>query len=374
MLLCKTIGSINFQMEFRNLLNFTISSLIISVFLIFVPYAYDVFAVLSVSVAVMKLAEWLMTCTRKFFLYKTVSPKNKAILITGCDSGFGNALARRMDELGYKVFAACLYPTGAGAKELLNNCSGNLSILPMDVTSDQSIEDAKVFIAKNLQENVLWAVVNNAGIGHAGEIDWTSVEELQQIHNVNAYGTLRVTKAFLPFIKKSKGRIVNNTSICGRFICPGYVGYCMSKSSAVALTTGLRIELAKWGVKAISIEAFFYSTPLTGTKATWALAEKTWKNAPQDIRDEYGEDYKQSFKGSVAKLLSRCNPKIYEVIDCFEDAITAEEPLSIYFPSDFLDKIGIKILQTLPNEISEGYQRNHLERGAKPAALMRRKK
>lgn len=45
----------------------------------------------------------------------------------------------------------------------------------------------------------------------------------------------------------------------GRFICPGYVGYCMSKSAVIALTAGLRIELAKWGVKAISIEAFFYS-------------------------------------------------------------------------------------------------------------------
>ena len=70
-------------MEFRNFLNFVLSSLIIYVFLKVVPYVYNVFIVLSSAVAVMKLAEWLMTSTRKYFLYKTVSPKNKAVLITG---------------------------------------------------------------------------------------------------------------------------------------------------------------------------------------------------------------------------------------------------------------------------------------------------
>lgn len=63
---------------------------------------------------------------------------------------------------------------------------------------------------------VLWAVVNNAGIAHAGQIDWTSVKEIQQVYNVNAAGTLRVTKCFLPFLKKSKGRIVNVTSHGGK--------------------------------------------------------------------------------------------------------------------------------------------------------------
>lgn len=117
---------------------------------------------------------------------------------------------------------------------------------------------------------------------------------------------------------------------------------------------------------------FFLSfrTPLTRTKAAWALAEKTWKNAPQNLKDEYGEHYKESFKGSIAKLLDRCNPKVYEVIDCFEDAITAVEPLPTYFPCDFLDKVGIKLLMTLPSNIMEDYQRIQLERGSKPAALM----
>lgn len=71
----------------------------------------------------------------------------------GCDSGFGNALARRMDTLGYKVFAACLNPKCMGAKELSVNCTSNLHILSMDVTNDQSIQDAEEYVTQNLREN-----------------------------------------------------------------------------------------------------------------------------------------------------------------------------------------------------------------------------
>ena len=71
---------------------------------------------------------------------------------SGCDSGFGNVLAKRMDRLGYKVFAACLDPEGAGAEDLLNNCSSNLRVLPMDVTDEHSIQKAKQLIEKELND------------------------------------------------------------------------------------------------------------------------------------------------------------------------------------------------------------------------------
>ena len=63
---------------------------------------------------------------------------------------------------------------------------------------------------------VLWAVVNNAGITHWSQIDWTPIEEIQKVYDVNATGTLRVTKVFLPFLKKSRGRIINVASISGK--------------------------------------------------------------------------------------------------------------------------------------------------------------
>lgn len=99
------------------------------------------------------------------------------------------------------------------------------------------------------------------------------------------------------------------------------------------------------------------------------MAEKTWQEAPLEVREEYGEQYKDAFKRNTALLLGRCSSKINDVIDCFEDAITAEEPLSTYFPSRLQDKVGIKLSFALPSVIQETYQRYFLERGAKPSAL-----
>lgn len=69
----------------------------------------------------------------------------------------------------------------------------------------------------------MWAVVNNAGITHWSQVDWTSVEEMQRVYEVNATGTLRVTKAVLPFLKKSRGRIINVASISGESLVWSFI-------------------------------------------------------------------------------------------------------------------------------------------------------
>ncbi|GIY73230.1 hypothetical protein CDAR_572561 [Caerostris darwini] len=307
-----------------------------------------------------------MTITRKHFLKKKVSSENKAVFITGCDSGFGHAIAKRMDSLGYHVFAACLDPKSEGAAALTEECSSRLLTLPLDVTSNESVQSAKDFVMKHLGNSVLWGVLNNAGIPLGGEIDWTPMEELEKVYEVNAAGTLRVTKAFLPLLRQSRGRLVNNTSACGEFICPGFVGYCMSKSAAIALTTGLRIEMMKWGVKAISIQPFFYKTPLTNEDTAVESIRKRWMRSDSRTRKDYGEGYMDNFVKCTRELLQRGSSRIEDVIECFEDALTAEDPLSTYMPAFFPDKVGIKLLKYIPAVLVEHYLRYNLERGFKP--------
>ncbi|KAF8793641.1 D-beta-hydroxybutyrate dehydrogenase like protein [Argiope bruennichi] len=247
-----------------------------------------------------------MTITRRYFLRKKISSDGKAIFITGCDSGFGHEIAKRMDNLGYYVFAACLNIQGDGAKKLINLCSPRLQVLHLDVTSDKSVQAAKEYVVKHLGNNVLWAVLNNAGVSQAGEIDWTPLEEFQRVYEINAAGTLKVTKAFLPLLKKSTGRLINNTSTCGEFICPGFVGYCMSKSAAIALSVGLRIELMKWGVKVISIQPFLYKTPLTNEDTVIELTEKTWLKSDPQTREDYGRPH---FRGTPLHVHARIPPR-----------------------------------------------------------------
>ena len=75
-----------------------------------------------------------------------------AVLITGCDSGFGHQLARVLDHRGFVVFAGCLSPEGAGAQSLAGQSSSNLKILKLDVTSDEDVQQAKKTVQENLPE------------------------------------------------------------------------------------------------------------------------------------------------------------------------------------------------------------------------------
>ncbi|KFM81943.1 Retinol dehydrogenase 3, partial [Stegodyphus mimosarum] len=219
---------------------------------------------------------------------------------------------------------------------------------------------------------VLWAVVNNAGIAQGGEIDWTPLSEFQKVIEVNTVGVIRVTKAFLPLLRKSNGRVVNITSLLGKVCMPALVGYCMSKSAAISFTMGLRMEMVKWKVKVISIEPFFYTTPLTKAKPAIDHLENIWAKAPSEIREDYGEACKEVIKKACVNLLARASHKTYEVLDCFEDAITAKEPLTTYSPCYLPDKLGFQLLDVLPSTITERYIMTYLDRTVKPAALLKK--
>lgn len=79
-----------------------------------------------------------------------IKSKNHAVLITGCDSGFGNLLARKLDAAGFKVFACCLFPQGSGAKQLEADCSKRLRVIKMDVTSNDDVDAAYDEVEKEL--------------------------------------------------------------------------------------------------------------------------------------------------------------------------------------------------------------------------------
>ncbi|CAN8008244.1 unnamed protein product, partial [Ixodes pacificus] len=164
---------------------------------------------------------------------KPVTAKDRAVLITGCDSGFGQELAFRLDRRGFQVFAGCLFPEGEGARKLRENGSANVVILPLDVTKDDQIERAVVDVKGKLQGRVsraraistptsslcvflvadLWAVVANAGIIYAAELEWGKMEPLCKMFDVNVFGVVRSVRAFLPLVRKARGRVIVSTSL-----------------------------------------------------------------------------------------------------------------------------------------------------------------
>ncbi|KAK7494993.1 hypothetical protein BaRGS_00013872 [Batillaria attramentaria] len=247
----------------------------------------------------------------------------KHVLITGCDTGFGNLLAKRLDGLGFKVFAACL--TSAGAEKLQAACSERVTTLQLDVADEDSIAAAREFVGNRLPEGTgLWGVVNNAGIlGPPVPCEWLKREDYVKNLAVNLFGMIDVTRAFLPFVRRAKGRVVNASSTYGR-IAPGPAPYCISKYGVEAFSDCLRREVYRQGVKVCILEPGFFKTGLAPADAVISSFQRWYDATPPEIRQHYLPPDK------LAKLAEKIRAGSYDnlnlVVDAYELALTSRFP------------------------------------------------
>ncbi|CAN8023192.1 unnamed protein product, partial [Ixodes persulcatus] len=175
---------------------------------------------------------------------------------TGCDTGFGHLLAKRLAKEGFYVFAGCLFSDGKEAKELLS--SPNVHALQLDVTKEDQVELALEEVKKNLGGRVLWSVVANAGVPNTGPVEWQSMARIRFVFDVNVFGVVLVGKRFLPLLEDSGGRLVIVSSGFGRVTLPGTTVYCMTKHASISLADGLRREYYERGVHVCTIEPWAY--------------------------------------------------------------------------------------------------------------------
>jgi len=283
---------------------------------------------------------------------KLVDGNNKAVFITGCDSGFGHELAKRLDNLGFSVFAGCLLPEKDGAQELKELCSDRLHIVPIDVTKDEVVEKAAQYVKKSLDGKVLWALVNNAGIAAFTEIEWCPVSVYEKVINVNALGPIRVTKAFLPILRESSGRVVIVASLAGRYTFPGFSAYSMSKHAAVSFADGLRREMKKWGITVHSIEPTLYKTPIAANDALKSNLKTNWEATPIEIQESYGEEYFKAFQDKLAIMTNMAKGNINEVVEDMLDAVAGKRPKTRYVPSTAV-QLRARLLTAIPTELQD---------------------
>ncbi|XP_038664367.1 estradiol 17-beta-dehydrogenase 2-like [Scyliorhinus canicula] len=142
--------------------------------------------------------------------------EGKAVLITGCDSGFGHALAKHLDQLGFTVFAGVMHLTGPGAEDLRMGGSQRLTVLQLDVTNSDQIARTFAKIKDDLDYKGLWGVVNNAGVlEFVADAELLPLNIYKRCMEVNFFGVVELTKMFLPLLRQAKGRLVNVTSVSG---------------------------------------------------------------------------------------------------------------------------------------------------------------
>ncbi|XP_074602321.1 17-beta-hydroxysteroid dehydrogenase type 6-like [Brevipalpus obovatus] len=229
-----------------------------------------------------------------------VDPAKKAVLITGCDTGFGNETASRLNSNGFRVYACCLFPNKDGAKKLKKTAKfpDNMVIMPLDVTKRENIDKVLHDVEEDLKTHglELWCLVNNAGIARSGPLEFGDFDDhFRNVLQVNTLAVVEITRKFLPLLRQSKGRIVFLCSLTSRYVLPYSTAYSMSKHAVLALVNGLRWELRKFGVEVVSIEPNFAKTDMF--RNILAVYGELEKSTPKEILDPY-EKMKEEFINS----------------------------------------------------------------------------
>ncbi|KAF6121618.1 short chain dehydrogenase/reductase family 9C member 7 [Phyllostomus discolor] len=215
--------------------------------------------------------------------------QDKYVFITGCDSGFGNLLARQLDLRGLRVLAACL--TEKGAEQLRGQTSDRLATVILNVTKTESIAAATQWVKERVGDRGLWGLVNNAGISMpTAPNEWLTKQDFIKILDVNLLGLIEVTLSLLPLVRKARGRVVNVSSILGRVSMYGG-GYCISKYGVEAFSDSLRRELSHFAVKVAIIEPGYFKTILASSETVCRSFQETWDRASPEVKEIYGEKF-----------------------------------------------------------------------------------
>ncbi|XP_037381213.1 D-beta-hydroxybutyrate dehydrogenase, mitochondrial [Talpa occidentalis] len=284
---------------------------------------------------------------------------SKAVLITGCDSGFGFSLAKHLHSKGFLVFAGCLMKDteGEGVKELDSLKSDRLKTIQLNVCNSQEVERAVEEVRSTLEdpENGMWGLVNNAGISTFGEVEFTSMETYKEVAEVNLWGTVRTTKFFLPLIRRAKGRVVNISSMLGRMANPARSPYCITKFGVEAFSDCLRYEMLPLGVKVCVVEPgnFIAATSLYSPERIQVIASKMWDELPEVVRSDYGRKY---FDEKIAKMETYCNSGSTDTTPVINDvthALMAPTPYTRYHPMDYYWWLRMQVMTHFPGAVSD---------------------
>ncbi|MBZ9734842.1 oxidoreductase [Mesorhizobium sp. CA18] len=173
----------------------------------------------------------------------------KTFFITGANSGFGLAIASAAVQMGHTVIGTIRSETSRAA---LAGSLPAIRTVICDVTEFDRVPD--VVAQAEEEHGPVDVLINNAGYGHEGVLEESSLEEMRRQFDVNVFGAVAVAKAFLPkFRERRRGFIVNVTSMGGMITMPGIAYYCGSKFALQGISEVMRSEMAPFGVRVAAV-------------------------------------------------------------------------------------------------------------------------
>jgi NAD(P)-dependent dehydrogenase (short-subunit alcohol dehydrogenase family) len=187
--------------------------------------------------------------------------ERRTVLITGCSSGFGLLSALRFAREGWRVAATMRDPAKAGDLKSRAEAEGLAGIVvdQLDVTSDESVRRA--VIAVHEREGNIDALVNNAGYGYFAFVEDGDLDEVRANFETNVFGLLRVTQQVIPIMREQRsGRVVNLSSLVGRFAFPLSGLYAGTKHAVEAISEALAYEVAAFGISVSVVQPGTFPT------------------------------------------------------------------------------------------------------------------
>ncbi|WP_085583757.1 MULTISPECIES: oxidoreductase [unclassified Pseudomonas] len=200
-------------------------------------------------------------------------PATKTLFITGASSGFGQALAKEALAAGHRVIGTVRREADLQAFEALS--PGNAHGVILDVTDFDRIDAAVA--ETEAAFGPVDVLVNNAGYGHEGVFEESPLEEMRRQFDVNVFGAVAVTKAFLPYFRQRRaGHILNVTSMGGTITMPGIAYYCASKFALEGISDTLSQELRPFGIFVTAVAPGSFRTDWAG---------RSMQRTPRSIAD-----------------------------------------------------------------------------------------
>jgi NAD(P)-dependent dehydrogenase (short-subunit alcohol dehydrogenase family) len=262
------------------------------------------------------------------------------VLVTGASTGIGEATVMHLRELGFSPIAAVRKDEDAERLE-----GRGLRTTRIDVTDADQIAAAR----EALGEEPLAGLVNNAGIAVAAPLEFLPVDRLRQQLEINLIGQAAVTQAFLPALRRARGRIVNVSSIGGRVALPLVSAYNASKFGLEGMSDSLRRELRSQGVDVILIEPGGVKTPIWEKGET--LADEMMEDVPPDAERLYGKLI-AALRAGTRRIATETGSEPQAVAEAIGTALTASRPRTRYVVGSDA-KLRARMSRVLPDRVMD---------------------
>lgn len=226
-------------------------------------------------------------------------PSRGTVLVTGCSTGIGKATATAFHRGGWQVVA-----TARRLDDIADLADQGMTTLTLDVLSEDSMQAA--VSAVEVAQGGIDVLVNNAGYALQGPVEETDPAQARLQFETNVFGLVRMCQLVLPGMReRGRGRIINISSMGGRFTFPGGGFYHASKHAVEALSDALRLEVAGFGIAVSLVEPGPVLTEFGSTAAGTIQDEGPVGTGPyDDFRRRLGQAYARAYDGRRAGLAS----------------------------------------------------------------------